>query len=513
MRGLAIAAVIALAAPAHADDKAPSFEVRDRGDAVEVIAHNVKAARTAILPVRSRLEIPIVAGPMAKRIVPGDATVKLVEFDSDSKQQMLSVKLGYEKPEVKELARFAQAVQVGDDLHVIVPRKLPAPGTAPRLPEPSNLPVAAVAEPKAPRAEAKPPVEPKAEPRPIIEAKAEAKPPVEPKAEPKPIVEAKAEAKPPVEPKAEPRPIVAPVPDKPAGDEHKVDEHADKAIGATDAKSEKSAKPDKKPLKQALVPDADTELGAGKIVVYLVLGLAAAGLGVWSLRKKKFHLPTHGTIEVIAQRSLGGKARVVWLSAGQREMLVSVTAQQVQMLGQWEKTDPPLDEQLNAPADAPADGHDLRGALLGKLDKLHERVAAEAPRRQTATLEAQRRPTGAMRAQTQTGATPPQRQTGAMPAQAAPRRSTGLLPAQRPPTAQPLPPRRATGSIPAVQPGSEPALSPAVSGILRLRGRTNQFTAVNPDAAADVSADIASGDPEADELWAKEILAATGNRR
>jgi hypothetical protein len=44
-----------------------------------------------------------------------------------------------------------------------------------------------------------------------------------------------------------------------------------------------------------------------------------------------------------------------------------------------------------------------------------------------------------------------------------------------------------------------------VSGILRLRGLTGKMAAV--------SADVATGDVEADELWAREILAATGARR
>ncbi|HSR98014.1 MAG TPA: hypothetical protein VLM79_13230, partial [Kofleriaceae bacterium] len=71
-------------------------------------------------------------------------------------------------------------------------------------------------------------------------------------------------------------------------------------------------------------------------------------------------------------------------------------------------------------------------------------------------------------------------------------------------------PRRVTSEFPAVSmAGSgvvEKPMSPAVSGILRLRGRTGQMAAVLPD-------EIASGDVAADELWAKEILAATGARR
>jgi hypothetical protein len=40
---------------------------------------------------------------------------------------------------------------------------------------------------------------------------------------------------------------------------------------------------------------------------------------------------------VIDSRALGGKARVVWLSAGDRELMVAVSAQQVRLLGQWRR--------------------------------------------------------------------------------------------------------------------------------------------------------------------------------
>ena len=469
MRTLSLIALVALASPAWADDPAPSFELRDRGDAVEVIAHHVRAARTAILPVRSRLEIPIVTGPLAKRIVPGDATVKLVELDSDNAQQMLSVKLGFERLEVKALARFAQAIQVGDDLHVIVPRKLPVDGVAPKLPEPTNMPAVTVAKLEPAKLDAA-----KLDAK-IELAKLDAKPePARPVADAKPITDARPDLK----PIADARPIAAPVlgPALPtAKPAPAAASHATRPELAAPAATKPA------PLKPQLATDPDDAWS--KIAMYGALGLAAAGAGIWMMKRKKALAPAGSTIEVIAQRSLGGKARVVWLSAGQREMIVSVTGQQVRMLGQWRKTDAPALDQLPAVEPTAADP-DPRGALLDKLDQLDQRVQAvdpvrpvqapAPPRRQTATLEAQRRPTGTLPAQ---------------------RRPTGTLPAQRP-----------TGAIP-VQPAPpvEAALSPAVSGILRLRGRTGQMPAI--------SADVATGDVEADELWAREILAATGARR
>ncbi|MEO6777316.1 MAG: flagellar biosynthetic protein FliO [Kofleriaceae bacterium] len=55
------------------------------------------------------------------------------------------------------------------------------------------------------------------------------------------------------------------------------------------------------------------------------------------LKKKKKDVTATSTIDVVAQRTLGNKSKVVWLSAGGREMLVAVTQQKVQMLGQWPK--------------------------------------------------------------------------------------------------------------------------------------------------------------------------------
>ena len=121
----------------------------------------------------------------------------------------------------------------------------------------------------------------------------------------------------------------------------------------------------------------------------------------------------------------------MWLSAGPREMIVSVTAQQVRMLGQWRKAD--------VPASLPA-------AHTHAADRF-------APR------------------------------------------------------AEPIDePRRVTSEFSAVTGAVEKPMSPAVTGILRLRGLTGQIPVVIPE-------DVATSDVVADELWAKEILAATGARR
>jgi flagellar biogenesis protein FliO len=374
-----------VATPAPPAPIEPRFELLDRGDAVEVIAHHITAARTAVLPVRSRLEVPITAAPQVKRVAPLDATVKLIELDREGATPVLSVKLGFERRDVKALSRFAQAIQVGDDLHLLVPRKLPDGDVAPRLPEPTLPP--AVAARLAARAAPEPPA-----------------PGLGPRVEP---------AAPPPAPAAPPGPAAHP--------RSAADALAAPTSGSTAPPADHAAPPTAAPPARPLSPALAADRGDAwsQISIYAALGLAIAGAGVWLMRRRRA-LPggAAASIEVLAQRTLGGKARVVWLRAGQREMIVAVTAQQVRMLGQWRASEP----------------------------------AAELPTAQT--------------------------RAGAEPHRTAP-----------PPLDKPL--------------------SPAVSGLLRLRGRTGQMTAVTPDAAAPDPDD----DPVADAAWAREILAATGARR
>jgi flagellar biogenesis protein FliO len=416
--------------PAPAVSKPVSFELVDRGETVEVIAHNLKAARTAIFPVRSRLEVPIVGAPSVKRTIPTDATVKVIELDGDEAMRSLSVKLGFERADVKTLARFAQAIQVGDDLHLLVPRKVPAEGQAAKVPEPTLTPelAAAVArteptpvgqigprpDPNARKTETKPPepaAKPENKPDGKSDGKSDAKPEGKSDANPEATIDGRESA----------GAVAATASDAKPG-----------ATGATVRDAYVVAgKPsgDGKLLKQQLASDGSDAWS--KIAMYAAIGLAAAGFGIWWMRKRKGHFAPPASIDIIAQRSLGGKARIVWLSAGPREMIVSVTSQQVRMLGQWRKNE--------------------------------------------------------------AGASLPAAQTHSDP------RTVFNQPIELP--------RRVTTEFPAVSaPPADKPMSPAVSGILRLRGRTGQMAAVLPD-------DIASGDVVADELWAKEILAATGARR
>ncbi|MCX5742157.1 MAG: flagellar biosynthetic protein FliO [Proteobacteria bacterium] len=366
---------------------APSFEILDRGDAVEIVAHEVKATRTAVVPTRQRLEVAIAGFATATRLVPKDATVRQVEFDGGPAARVLSVKLGFERDDVRALARFAQTIQVGDDLHILIPRHLPVDGKITPLPEPT-LP-ATVPTPPAPTAPtAKTPAAPAA---PTF-GPARPEPTVAPEAPrmmgPTATAPLATEGAEPV-PASDPRPAVGgAVPTKPA-------------TASIDDPSARTAKPVK----------LQEQTGSGMQLV-LAGGLCLVGLFTWLMRKRRASVPQGSTIEVVAQRSLGGKAKIVWLTAGGREMVVAVTPQKVQMLGQW-----------------------------GKPTSPHSATTRSA-------------------------------------------------------TAQNLPEAR-TPHPPAPRPTSS-----AVAGILKLRGTT-----------VNLNEEVVTGDYEADELWAREMLAAQGIRR
>jgi flagellar biogenesis protein FliO len=277
MRSLFALVLVLGAVPtvAFAETPAVTFEVADHGDSVEVIAHNVEMKGTPISSVRSRIEVPVSGQPVASRAMMVDGTVMLVEFDGIS-NRVLSVKTKLDHPEVKALAGLAKANQVGTDLHLTFPRHATAAATA-------TAPVTApapVTKPE-PKLETKP--EPKLEIRP--EPKLETKP--EPKLETKPQT---------------PTPTPTPTP-------------TDTRPIPVEAKDSLATSP-------------------GLYAFGALITLLACG---YVLKKKKKDTAATSTIDVIAQRALGNKSKVMWLSAGGREMLVAVTQQKVQMLGQWPK--------------------------------------------------------------------------------------------------------------------------------------------------------------------------------
>lgn len=281
MRLVAVALVCTSVAVAHADP-APRFEVIDRDGAVEIIARDIKAVSTTIKPVRSRLEVPIAATESIPKLLPaGDETVRVVELEGRSRR-VLSVKLAMERPEVQALAKLAQAIQIGDDLHILVPRELPAAGQTITLPEPT-LP-------------------------PQLAAKAAAIAPV-------PTIETK-----PAAPRAETTHTPAAGVQTPA-------------TPASPAQTAPATGTKPGPIARAPEPRDNTP-------ILLALTLAAFGSAVWLKRRNgKKPVEPSNSIEVVAQKSLGAKAKIVWVRAGERDMIVAVSPQSVRTLGQWKRTD------------------------------------------------------------------------------------------------------------------------------------------------------------------------------
>jgi flagellar biogenesis protein FliO len=272
-------AILALLLPVIALAE-PRIETLDRGDAVEIVAHGVTAVNTNLIPVRSRLEIAVANKPAPINVPSSDKTVVISELDNKT----LSIKTAFERSEMKNLAAHAKATQIGPDLHIIIPRAIPAAGTAVELPEPTMADVPKVVKIEMPEA-------PK-----LAEAPKADAPQVEPKA-------ADQEAP----------PASATIETKPA------------PIAAS---AEKAPLPTKK--------EAESPMSKAKMLG--LMAIVAIGCGFWLLKKRKKEAADQSTIEVLAQHSIGAKAKVVWIAAGSREMVLAVTPQGVRMLGSWEKT-------------------------------------------------------------------------------------------------------------------------------------------------------------------------------
>jgi flagellar biogenesis protein FliO len=130
---------------------------------------------------------------------------------------------------------------------------------------------------------------------------------------------------------ATPVPVPTPVPAPAKIEAPKVEAAPAPAIAKVSAPVEKPPEPAK--LGTPIPPEKRDWSGTG---FYMIAALGTLGGAAYIMKKKRAAAATQtSTIDVIAQRTLGNKAKVVWLAAGQREMIISVTGTQVRMLGQW----------------------------------------------------------------------------------------------------------------------------------------------------------------------------------
>jgi flagellar biogenesis protein FliO len=117
---------------------------------------------------------------------------------------------------------------------------------------------------------------------------------------------------------------------------------------------------------------------------YAIASLMALGGAAYFMKKKQKTATPAAAIDVIAQRTLGAKAKIVWLAAGQREMIVAVTGTQVRMLGQWPRgtTQAPVAELPTATIEqAPPERPSLSPSVAGIL-----KLRAATERGRTPTL-------------------------------------------------------------------------------------------------------------------------------
>ncbi|HEY0189995.1 MAG TPA: flagellar biosynthetic protein FliO, partial [Kofleriaceae bacterium] len=468
--------------------------------------------------------------------------------------------------------------QIGDDLHVLVPRAVPVDGVAPKLPEPTLSASAAAAmakadhtamlgpapDPNAPPPKPKPPapveVVPgiKPELRPAAgaiapTASAPAPPAPVPPAPDKPVEPVEKILGPAPDPHA--RPITKPAPadklvEPEAACERPSDKPGDKLADHepdTDKPAEPHAtRPRTDHLGRVLAPPVD-DLWS-KIALYAVLGLGAAGVGVWMLKRRRLNIPPNVEIAILAQRSLGGRARVVWLGAGDHELLIAVTPQAVNVLGQW----PRGAASAAAAAPVPAPGDDsFAGQMSYAMGPMSMYAAAAAP---SQPVPVQVPPPAAPRRRATSQAAPAEPPARAVtteyfdeagdydehaaegpPVSREPRPSRPAIVLPPVPAAIAAEARLRRDSQfqrPVTQPVTQPEpadadkpVSPAVNGILKLRGRTSQAPVVEPAREADADADDAAEveliddggakpgaaiDREADQAWIKDILAAGG---
>ncbi len=273
-------------------DPGERFQIIGRADEVEVIARGTTAAEAARLSAnRERLELPLAGtAPRAKRSS-DDGTVRRVEIRGDA-TRVLSIKLRHERDRVAVIAGAASFIQIGDDLHVVIPR---APATSPAV---------------------------------------------------------------------DPAPVAVTI------DDDDIELEPAAAAGTTGAATATAPAPAALPSPATLAsPTAPaTALGAGHSSPtstrwWLVFGgvvLVSVGLTA-VIRRHRRPAPAVNQLEIIASRSLGGKSRVVWISAGDRELLIAVSPQQIRPLGQWRRSTAPAERGFgrfldDAVAEAPTPG-------------------------------------------------------------------------------------------------------------------------------------------------------------
>ena len=280
------------------------LELADGGDRVVVTLRGATLASTTIEAQRERLEVELSSGATDATLRSPDPTVKQVDVRGRSRR-MLSVKLRAGRAGVLALAALARVEQVGDEIRMTVPRAAPI--------APSPPAAVAAASPL---------------PAPV------------PPAETVPVA-------------GEPA-----LPTPGAGDAAAPSQPATtvNSDGATTSPPVPAA------ARVQAVGRPSPGGGLGAISIAAMAMVAAAAL-IWTAWRRRRARPSETSIEMIASRALGPKARVVWLAAGDRELVLAVSPQNVRLLSQWRRGGADRDEASSV-RQAPGGEHPTDSAAL-----------------------------------------------------------------------------------------------------------------------------------------------------
>ncbi len=284
-------------AAAVAGPSSVPIAIEDRGDHVAILLAGGHTSAERPQSRSDRLEIALDRALPAVELKLEDATVRKVELVAQPPSLRIQLRHGTDSTRLS--AEMAELRQDVDNLEIVIPR------------EPRDVVRARAAAAAAPRA--------------ATQASSEAAPPQPAAAAAPPPPAAR-----PIAAAPAPAPAARPIAAAPA---------PAPAVPAAGPTETAVAAPLPVRAQPALDLDPDRSRGGsrsplGTAVTFGALaGLAAAGW-LW-LRRKRAGVGLGSPLEILAQVSVGPRARVVWLSAGRREMLISVSEKDVRVLGQW----------------------------------------------------------------------------------------------------------------------------------------------------------------------------------
>ncbi|MCP4448388.1 MAG: flagellar biosynthetic protein FliO [Myxococcales bacterium] len=409
---------------ASAEIRSSSISVEPEADGIVVRIDNMQVEHNTLETRGDRIYIDLPGAAAAQQLrLQGDATVKLVEI-RDGRHPRISVKMrhGREKTRALGMAATIANLDGGIIMHI------------PRWPLPREVAVA---------------VAPKEVPP--VSAKIESAQPNEPAAND-------------VEPgAAESTPVAGTV----------------AAVGTQAPTPTPTATPT---TEASTVPSKSSEGGVSFGLLFgVLLLLAGGGIIVWRSKQTSKDAVDLESFRVIATKQLGGKSKVVWLSVGDREMVVSVGEAGTQLLSEWSRNQQPA--LAAAPMMNPTAVFDSPPAALSiasKQAEMRERfaVGTPAPLPSTSNTEVTASTLYDFRSTLSTAAK--------AQADIASHLGTRRAPATKKHNAP-----RGTSS-------TEAENSPSVAGLLKLR-----------DQVPKVNVEVATDDQEADAEWARELFKAT----